>query len=95
MAGKLNHDEIQTRLAELNGWTLNDSGHLDHNWTFADFSEAFGFMSRVALLAEKHNHHPNWDNVYNRVHIELFSHDVDGLSARDFKLAKAIDALGA
>ena len=60
---------------------------------FADFSAAWGFMARVALLAHQHDHHPEWSNVYNRVEIVLTTHDCDGLSARDVALAKAIDAL--
>lgn len=60
---------------------------------FADFSAAFGFMARVALLAEKHDHHPEWSNVYNRVEITLSTHDAGGLSAKDVALAQAIDAL--
>lgn len=90
---KLDNAAIAAALRGLDGWSLNESGHLDKRWTFKDFSEAFGFMSRVALLAEKHDHHPNWDNVWNRVHIELFSHDVDGLTSRDLRLAQAIEAL--
>ena len=60
---------------------------------FKDFSEAWGFMARVALLAEQQDHHPEWSNVYNRVAITLTTHDAGGLSARDVKLAHAIDAL--
>ena len=60
---------------------------------FRDFSEAFGFMSRVALLAEKQDHHPEWSNVWNRVEITLSTHDAGGLSRRDIKLAQAIDGL--
>jgi 4a-hydroxytetrahydrobiopterin dehydratase len=60
---------------------------------FRDFNEAWGFMSRVALLAEKHDHHPEWTNVWNRVEITLSTHDAGGLSARDVELAKAIDKL--
>ena len=63
------------------------------SFSFADFSAAFGFMARVALLAEQHNHHPEWSNVYNRVDIVLTTHDADGLSSRDVSLAKQIDAL--
>ena len=61
--------------------------------TFADFNTAFGFMTRVAILAEKADHHPEWSNVYNRVDILLTTHDADGLSERDAKLAEAIEAL--
>ena len=60
---------------------------------FADFVEAFGFMARVAILAEKADHHPEWSNVYNRVEILLTTHDCDGLSDRDLKLARSIDKL--
>jgi 4a-hydroxytetrahydrobiopterin dehydratase len=60
---------------------------------FRDFSEAWGFMARVALLAEKHDHHPEWSNVWNRVDIVLSTHDAGGLSTRDVKLAQAIDKL--
>jgi 4a-hydroxytetrahydrobiopterin dehydratase len=63
------------------------------DFRFADFSAAWGFMSRVALLAEKHDHHPEWSNVWNRVEIVLSTHDAGGLSARDVALAQAIDAL--
>lgn len=60
---------------------------------FRDFSEAWGFMSRVALLAEQHNHHPDWSNVWNSVRLELSTHDAGGLSQKDVALARAIDAL--
>src|ERR1700733_7241561 len=63
------------------------------DWKFSGFSEAWGFMSRVALLAEKHDHHPEWANVWNRVEIVLSTHDAGGLSARDIKLAHAIDEI--
>ncbi len=63
------------------------------HFKFADFSAAWGFMSRVALLAEKHDHHPEWSNVYNKVEITLTTHDAKGLSERDIALARAIDAL--
>lgn len=63
------------------------------SFRFRDFSEAWGFMARVALLAEAQDHHPEWSNVWNRVEILLSTHDADGLSERDVRLAKAIDAL--
>jgi len=66
---------------------------LKRQWQFSDFSEAFAFMTRVALLAESMQHHPNWSNVYNRVTIELTTHDLGGLSNLDAELARSIDAL--
>ena len=66
---------------------------INRAFTFTDFSAAFGFMARVALLAEKMDHHPEWSNVYNHVDITLTTHDAGGLSARDVALATAIDAL--
>jgi 4a-hydroxytetrahydrobiopterin dehydratase len=66
---------------------------ITRDFAFADFSTAWAFMSRVALLAEKHDHHPDWRNVYNRVSITLTTHDASGLTARDTYLAAAIDAL--
>ena len=78
--------------AQVPGWVTVD-GHLHRELTFADFSEAFGFMTRVALYADKHDHHPEWSNVYNRVEITLTTHDADGLSARDGAMARAIAAM--
>ena len=66
---------------------------IERSFRFRDFSEAWGFMSRVALLAECQNHHPDWSNVYNRVRIELSTHDAGGLTEYDVTLARAIDAL--
>lgn len=76
----------------LPDWTL-DGEHLKRSYRFKDFNQAWGFMARVALLAEVQDHHPEWFNVYNRVEIALTTHDAGGLSARDVRLAKAIDAL--
>lgn len=83
------------RLAEtLPDWrVLPDRDALARDWRFADFSAAWGFMSRVALLAERHDHHPEWSNTYGRVSIVLTTHDAGGLSARDVAMAQAIDAL--
>ncbi|MBR0655243.1 4a-hydroxytetrahydrobiopterin dehydratase [Plastoroseomonas arctica] len=67
---------------------------LTRAFQFGDFSEAWGFMSRVALLAQAQDHHPEWSNVYNKVTITLTTHDAGGLSSRDIRLAQAIDALG-
>jgi len=89
---KLSPEEIETRLAELDGWTLQD-GKLHKDFTFESFVRAFGFMSSVALVAESMNHHPEWFNVYNRVSIDLTTHDAGGLSRRDFEFAARADAL--
>ena len=74
------------------GWTTRDGG-LERRFTFDDFSAAWAFMSRVALLAEKADHHPDWTNVWNRVDIRLTTHDAGGLTDKDRALAAAIDAL--
>lgn len=89
---KLSADEIQTELAKLTGWTIQD-GKLHRELKFDGFVEAFGFMTSVALVAERSDHHPEWSNVWNKVVIDLTTHDAGGLSARDFKLAAAIDKL--
>lgn len=70
-----------------------DRDAIRREFKFATFSEAWGFMTRVALLAEKHDHHPEWFNVWATVRIELTTHDAGGLSARDIRLAQAIDKL--
>jgi 4a-hydroxytetrahydrobiopterin dehydratase len=88
----LNEAEVATALEALPEWSI-DQGKLFRQFTFRDFSAAFGFMARVSLLAEKHNHHPEWFNVYKRVDIWLTTHDAGGISERDIKLARAIDRL--
>jgi len=78
----------------LPGWSLAEGRDaILRSFRFADFSAAWGFMSRVALLAEAQQHHPEWSNVWNRVEIVLSTHDAGGLSERDIRLARAIDAL--
>jgi 4a-hydroxytetrahydrobiopterin dehydratase len=78
----------------LPGWSLaEDRDAIRRSFRFADFSGAWGFMSRVALLAEAQQHHPEWSNAWNRVEIVLSTHDAGGLSERDIRLARAIDAL--
>jgi 4a-hydroxytetrahydrobiopterin dehydratase len=89
---KLTDAEISAQLAELSGWTV-ENGKLHKQFQFDSFIEAFGFMTRVALVAESMNHHPEWFNVYNRVTIDLMTHDADGISTSDFELAKKADAL--
>ena len=79
---------------DLPDWAMVEGRDaITRTFRFADFSAAWGFMSRVALLAERHDHHPEWFNVWNRVEITLSTHDAGGLSVRDVALAKAIDAL--
>lgn len=81
-------------LAKLDNWQLEDGGlAITRRFVFSDFSAAFGFMTRAALVAEKMNHHPEWSNVYNRVEIRLTTHDAGGLTARDFELAAAMDRI--
>ena len=92
MASLLPQSERETLINTLPDWQV-EAGLLKRNWQFKDFSEAFAFMTRVALLAEAMQHHPNWSNVYNRVSIELTTHDLGGLSDLDVQLARSIDAL--
>lgn len=87
---KLNDAEINAELANLSGWAV-ENGKLHKQFQFNSFVEAFGFMTRVALVAESMNHHPEWSNVYNRVTINLMTHDAGGISALDFELAKQAD----
>jgi 4a-hydroxytetrahydrobiopterin dehydratase len=88
---KLSEADIAARLSELPGWELV-SGRLQKTFAFKSFVEAFGFMSRVALIAEAMNHHPDWSNIYNRVTIGLNTHDIGGISSLDFTLAQRIEA---
>jgi len=94
MIKKLDTDQRAALAHKIPDWRLAaDRDALVRSFKFADFVEAFGFMTRVALLAEKADHHPEWSNVYNRVEILLTTHDCDGLSQRDLDLATAIDKL--
>ncbi|MAT94613.1 MAG: 4a-hydroxytetrahydrobiopterin dehydratase [Halioglobus sp.] len=90
----LAQEAIAGELQKVPGWDLAQ-GKLHRSYRFANFVEAFGFMTRVALLAEAMDHHPEWSNVYNRVDIYLTTHDAGGLSTRDFELAAKINALEA
>ena len=88
---RLDSAATQALLAELPDWALRADGKaITLTLKFKDFNAAFGFMTRVALYADKHDHHPEWFNVYNRVEITLTTHDADGLSARDGTMARAI-----
>ncbi len=83
-------------LASLDGWRdMDGRDAIGKSYAFGGFGEAFAFMTRVALAAEKANHHPEWSNVYNRVEIVLTSHDAGGVTERDLKLARRIDAAAA
>jgi len=94
MIAKLTNDERKAALAGLPKWqAVSGREAIERKIKFADFNAAWGFMSRVALLAEQQDHHPEWSNVYNRVEILLTTHDCAGLSARDVKLATAIDKI--
>ena len=87
---KLSDADIQTKLAGIKGWTLAN-GKLHREYKFADFIHAFGFMETAAIAIEKMNHHPEWFNVYNRVVVDLTTHDAGGISQRDFELAGLLD----
>jgi 4a-hydroxytetrahydrobiopterin dehydratase len=96
MAHPLTDDERQTLLPALGetGWrAVEGRDAIRKIWKFRSFSEAWGFMSRVALLAEKSNHHPEWSNVYNVVDVVLTTHDAPGLSALDMDMARRMDKL--
>ncbi|AKH69841.1 pterin-4a-carbinolamine dehydratase [Spongiibacter sp. IMCC21906] len=90
MTVKLTNQEIEQAVASLTDWRLVD-GKLYRKFEFDNFVSAFGFMSKVAIRAEKIDHHPEWSNVYNTVEIYLTTHEVSGLSARDLALADAIN----
>ncbi len=89
---KLKDEDLRAGLERLPLWTARE-GRLRREFAFADFSAAFAFMTRVALLAEKADHHPDWSNSWNKVVIELTSHDAGGLTQRDLDLALAIESL--
>ena len=92
MAGKLSNDDIAAALNDLPGWTLANE-KLRREFKFASFVEAFGFMTSAAIEAEKMNHHPEWFNVYNKVVVELTTHDAGGITKLDFELARKMDRL--
>jgi 4a-hydroxytetrahydrobiopterin dehydratase len=91
---KLSEEEISTALRELPGWTIED-GKLHKRFQFANFSEAIGFMTIASVEIEKRNHHPEWSNVYNRVTVDLTTHDSDGITAKDADLAKLLERIAA
>jgi 4a-hydroxytetrahydrobiopterin dehydratase len=88
----LSNDELVHAMQQLPDWHLHQ-GALAKEFVFADFSEAFGFMTRVAMIAEKLDHHPDWSNTYNRVHLSLMTHDKGGLTKKDTQMALEIEKL--
>ena len=94
MATRLTDAERATLAQTVPGWSqVGGRDAIERSFRFRDFNEAWGFMNRVALLAESQNHHPDWSNVWNRVRIELSTHDAGGLTDNDVKLATAINTL--
>ncbi len=94
MAQKLTPDARKAALTRLAGWSeVKDRDAITKTFVFRDFSEAFGFMTRAALMAEKLDHHPEWFNVYKTVTVTLSTHDAGGLTELDIKLAEAMDRL--
>ena len=94
MIRKLNTGELDIQLADMPGWQIVEARHGIHRHIeFADFNEAFGFMTRVAIKAQEMDHHPEWSNVYNKVDITLLTHEAGGLTERDIALARFIDSI--
>ena len=94
MAERLSAAECRAALAGLDGWRYDEAaGAIGRDFRFKDFSAAFAFMTRVALLAEQAGHHPDWSNSYNRVSISLSTHSAGGVTRKDIELAAAIDVL--
>ena len=89
---KLSEQEVSANLAKLPGWTIKE-GALHREFEFADFIQAFAFMTKVALAAQAMDHHPDWSNAYNKVTIDLITHSAGGLTANDFDLATKIHKL--
>ena len=92
MSERLTESQIQQQLSQLPSWQIKED-KLYRCFEFADFCEAFAFMTRVALKAEAMQHHPEWSNVYNRLEVHLTTHDVGGLSQLDFQMASFLDDL--
>lgn len=88
----LSEQEAREALKSMSGWSLEGNA-ISKKFKFATFIEAFGFMARAALIAEKMNHHPDWSNVYDAVSVRLTTHDAGGLTAKDLELARAMDSL--
>jgi 4a-hydroxytetrahydrobiopterin dehydratase len=96
MVEKLTGNARASALARLAGWSeVKDRDAINRTFTFSDFNEAFGFMTRAALVAEKLDHHPEWFNVYDKVEVTLATHDAGGVTERDIALAEAMNRLAA
>ena len=94
MVERLSAEARKSALKNLFGWSeLGDREAITRTFIFKDFNEAFGFMTRAALVAEKSDHHPEWRNVYKTVEVVLATHDAGGVTARDIKLAEAMNAI--
>lgn len=94
MVERLSAEARRTALLKLKGWAeVSGRDAITRTFTFRDFNEAFGFMTRAALVAEKSDHHPEWRNVYKTVEVVLSTHDADGITARDIALAEAMDRI--
>lgn len=94
MVERLSAEERRTALSRLKGWSeVPGRDAIARTFTFRDFNEAFGFMTRAALIAEKSDHHPEWRNVYKTVEVVLSTHDANGVTARDIALAEAMDKI--
>ena len=88
---RLNKQEIQARISKVDAVWILKGKFIHRDFVFKDFIQAFSFMTSVALIAEKSDHHPNWKNAYNKVNIALSTHNADGLTDKDFELAREID----
>jgi 4a-hydroxytetrahydrobiopterin dehydratase len=91
-AHKLNQEELMASLEQISGWEVR-SEKLHREFKFADFAHAFGFMTTAAIFIEKMNHHPEWFNVYNRISVDLTTHDAGGITEKDVKLARLLDSI--
>lgn len=89
---RLSDEQIKTELSRLKGWNVVN-GKLHKDYTFDDFVDAFGFMCKAAIHIEKMNHHPEWFNVYNKISVDLMTHDAGGITQNDISLAKTLDLL--
>lgn len=93
MPVRLSEEEIESALKNLSGWRLVGNNKLHKDFQFQDFNQAFGFMTRAAMEIEKMNHHPEWCNVYNRLTVELTTHDAGGITNNDISLARILNSL--